>query len=78
MRCSVTLHFGVNFRNKISTCAFDFQSKIVIASLIEFIFYTTYVYCPLHVYQEISFIVLYTWIFDPVTDLGLITAEFDV
>ena len=41
MRCSVTSHFCVNFRDKISTCVFDFQHKIIIALLIEFIFYTS-------------------------------------
>ena len=56
MRCSVTSNYGVNFRDKIATCAFDFQLKIVIALLIEFIFYTTYVHCPLNIYyKEILF-----------------------
>ena len=41
MRCSVTSHFDVNFRDKISTCVFDFQRKIVIALPIELMFYTT-------------------------------------
>ena len=41
MRCSVMSHFGVNIRDKISTCLFDFQRKIVISLPIEFMFYTT-------------------------------------
>ena len=45
MRCSVTSHFCVNFRDKISTCVFDFQRKIIIALLIEFVFYTSNAYC---------------------------------
>ena len=49
MRCSLTSHFDVNFRDKISTCVFDFQRKIIIALLIEFIFYTSNVYCPLKI-----------------------------
>ena len=49
MCCSVTSHFGVNFRDKICTCVFDFQRKISIALLIEFIFYTTNAYCQLKV-----------------------------
>ena len=49
MRCSVTSHFRVNFRDKISTCVFDFQRKIIIALLIEFIFYTSNAYCPLKI-----------------------------
>ena len=34
----VMSHFGVNFRDKFPICAFDFQRKIVIASLIGLIF----------------------------------------
>ena len=49
MRCSVTLHFCLNFRYKISTCVFDFQRKIIIALLIEFIFYTSNAYCHLKI-----------------------------
>ena len=49
MRCSVTSHFCVNFRDKISTCVFDFQRKIIIALLIEFIFYTSNAYCRLKI-----------------------------
>ena len=45
MRCSVTSHFCVNFRDEISTCVFDFQRKIIIALLIKFIFYTSNGYC---------------------------------
>ena len=45
MRCSVTSHFCVNFQDKISTRVFDFQRKIMIALLIEFIFYTSNAYC---------------------------------
>ena len=56
MRCSVTTHFGVGFRDKIFTCAFDFQLKIVIALLIELIYYGTNVYCTLNIYyKEILF-----------------------
>ena len=49
MRCSVTSHFCVNFREKISTCVFDFQLKIIIALLIEFIFYASNAYCRLKI-----------------------------
>ena len=49
MRCSVMSHFCVNFRDKISTCVFDFQRKIIIALLIEFIFYTSNAYCRLKI-----------------------------
>ena len=52
MRCSVTSHFGVNFRDNISTCVFDFQSKIFIALPIAFMFYTPNVYCPLNIYYK--------------------------
>ena len=49
LRCSVTSHFCVNFRDKISTCVFDFQRKFIIALLIEFIFYTSNAYCRLKI-----------------------------
>ena len=49
MRWSVTSHFSVNFRDKTSTCVFDFQRKIIIALLIEFIFYTSNAYCRLKI-----------------------------
>ena len=52
MRCSVTSHFSVNCRDKMSTCEFDFQLKIVIALLIEFIFYSNNVYYPLNIYYK--------------------------
>ena len=45
MRCSVTSHFCVIFRDKICTCVLDFQRKIIIALLIEFKFYTYNAYC---------------------------------
>ena len=44
IRCSVASHFYVNFRDKISTCVFDFEREIVIALLIEFILYTSNAY----------------------------------
>ena len=47
MLYSVTSHIYVNFRDKISTCVFDFQRIIIIALLIEFIFYTSNEYCRL-------------------------------
>ena len=50
MCCSVTSHFGANFRDEISTCLFDFQHKFVIALPIESMFYTTNVFCPLNIY----------------------------
>ena len=52
MRCSVTSHFCINFRDKISTRVFDFQRKIIIALLIEFIFYTSSAYCRLKIKSE--------------------------
>ena len=42
MRYSVTSDFCVNFQDKISTCVFEFQRKIIIALLIELIFITSY------------------------------------
>ena len=53
MRCSVTSHFFcVNFRDKISTCVFNFQRKIINALLIEFIFYASNAYCRLKILSK--------------------------
>ena len=46
---AMTSHYCVNFRDKISTRVFDFQRKIIIALLIEFIFYTSNAYCRLKI-----------------------------
>ena len=53
----------VSIFEKNSTCIFDFQRKIVIALLIEFMFYTTNVYCPLNIYyKEIQFYCAFVYI----------------
>ena len=55
MRCSVTSHFCDNFRDKISTFVFDFQRKIIIALLIEFLFITSNAYCRLEAVSLIKY-----------------------